>query len=85
MTKASSYMAVLRCYRSLNGYIVAGFNSVTASTPLEIFFYMKSSVAVVNSDIAVDIYGIYRDNSTRISRAVVYQANHPTGSYPTNL
>ena len=83
--KSASYKEVLRCYRGLNGFIIAGFNAITASTSLEIFFYIKSLVSVTNSDINVDIYGIYRDNTTRVSNAVAWSASHTTSPYPTNM
>lgn len=84
-SKASNYKQVLRCYRGSNGFIISGFNAVTASTSLEIFFYVKSLLSMTNADITVDIYGIYRDNSTRISNAVVAQVTHASSSYPTSL
>lgn len=83
--KSASYKEALRCYRGLNGFVISGFNAITASTSLEIFFYVRSLVAVTNSDISVDIYGIFRDNSTRISNAVVQQASHTSSPNPTNL
>lgn len=83
--KAASYKEALRCYRGLNGFVISGFSAIAASTSLEIYFYMKSIVAVTNSDISVDIYGIFRDNSTRISNAVVQQVTHSASPNPTNL
>ncbi len=65
--------------------MISGFNTIAASTSLEILFYIKSLVAVTNSDISVDIYGKFRDNSTRISNAVVQQVSHTASSNPTNL
>jgi len=40
---------------------------------------------MTNADITVDVYGIYRDNTTRISNAVVAQVTHASSSYPTSL
>ncbi len=32
--KSSNQNQVLRCYKGLNGFIIAGFNAITASTQL---------------------------------------------------
>lgn len=83
--KSSSYKEVLRCYRALDGFVISGFSAIAASSSIEIFFYVKSLVAVTNSAISIDIYGIYRDNTTRVSNAVVHQASHTASPNPTNL
>ncbi len=46
---------------------------------------MKSIIAVTAADMSVDIYGIYRDNSTRISNANIAQLTHASSPYPTSL
>jgi hypothetical protein len=69
----------------LNGYVIAGFNAISASTSLELYFYIKSLVAVTSSDVSVDIYGVYRDNTTRISNAVVQQVTHVSSPNPTTI
>lgn len=75
----------MRCYRGSNGFVVSGFSSIAASTSLQIFFYVQSLISFTNSSISADIYGVYRDNTTRISNSVVGQVSHASSSYPTSL
>ena len=83
--KSSNYLVTLRCIRAKNGYIITGFNSISASTTLTAYFYLKSLVAVTSSAVSIDIFGIYRDNSTRIALSNISTITHPNGSYSTTL
>lgn len=76
---------ILRCYRGKNGYIITGFNPIITSTSVSLYFYLKSLLGVTSSNIAIDIYGIYRDNSTRISNANIRTITYSTNSYPSTL
>ena len=46
-----------------------GFSAISASTSVKIYFKLKAIAAVTNSAISADIFGIYQDNTTRISLA----------------
>lgn len=83
--KSTVTTSVLRCYRALDGFVIAGFKAISPSASLSVYFYVKSLVAVTASDISVNIYGVYRDNSTSISSAVIQSLTHTTGTYPTNV
>ena len=83
--KSTLTSSVLRCYRALDGFVIAGFRAITPTASLSVYFYVKSLVAVTSSDITVNVYGIYRDNTTSISSAIVQSLTHTSGSYPTNI
>lgn len=59
---------VMRCYRINSGFRITGFQAVSAGTTLTIFFYVKSLQALVSEDIGVEIYGIYDDSTSSISK-----------------
>lgn len=46
---------------------------------------LKSNAAVASSPINVDLFGIYQDNSTRISLANVGSITHTAGNAPQAL
>lgn len=83
--KSTVTSSVLRCYRALDGFVIAGFKAITTTASLSVHFYVKSLVAVTSSDITVNVFGVYRDNTTSISSAVVQSLTHTSGSYPTNI
>jgi hypothetical protein len=83
--KSSNYLMTLRCIRAKNGYIITGFNTIAASTTLNAYFYVKSLGTVTASAISIDIFGIYRDNSTRIALSNISTITHINGSYSSTL
>lgn len=84
-TKSTNEKMVLRCYRGLDGFVISGFGAIAASTDLTIYFYLKSLVSVSASGLWVDMFGIYRDNSTRLANATIRDLTHTTTTYPTNI
>ena len=69
--KASNEAMALRCYATSEGFNVAGFQAITASTSAKIYFKLKSTASVTSSSISSDIFGMYQDNTTRVSLAQV--------------
>ena len=67
--RSSSDNQALRCYKQSQGYRIAGFSGITASTSIQVYFKLTSLAAASNSAIQADIFGIYLDNTTRISLA----------------
>ena len=83
--KSSNYNSVLRCYRTSEGFRLVGFNTISASTSVSLYFFLKSTAAVTNSNIQVDIFGKYEDNTTRISLSGVGSLTTTSGSVPSVL
>jgi hypothetical protein len=83
--KSSSANDVLRCYRVSEGFRIAGFNALTAGTSVSAYFTLQSIAAVTSSPIQADIYGIYQDNTTRISLANIGTVTHTSGTVPSAL
>lgn len=84
-TKSANDYSALRCYRALDGFVIAGFAAIPASTSLTIYFYVQSTTVVTASPITVSIFGVYRDNTTSISSAVIRDVTHTAGTFATGI
>jgi len=65
--------------------VIAGFSAIAVSTDLTIYFYLKSLASIAASGVWVDMFGIYRDNSTRLANATIRDLSHGAGTYPTSV
>jgi hypothetical protein len=83
--KSSTQSSILRCYRTSQGFRIAGFNAIAASTSVSTYFMLQSTAAVSSSAIQADLYGVYLDNTTRISLATVGTITIASGSVPASL
>ena len=69
-----------------DGFRITGFSGISASTSLRVYFYIKSLTALTTENIAVDLYGIYDDTTSSISKkADTATINHPADSSPSVL
>ena len=50
---------------------MAGFAAISASTTAKVLFKLKSTASVTSSAVSADVFGIYADNTTRVSLAQV--------------
>lgn len=57
--KSSDDTVALRCYRTSEGFRVAGFSAISASTTAKVLFKLKSTSAVTSSAVSADAFGIY--------------------------
>jgi hypothetical protein len=80
IAKSSNANDVLRCYRVSEGFRITGFNAITASTSVSAYIMLKSTATATASSIQADIFGIYQDNTTRISLASVGTITHASGT-----
>ena len=85
LVKSSSENDVFRCYRVSEGLIMAGFTAKAAGSSVAAYIMLKSKAAATSSPISVDLFGIYQDNTTRISLANVGTITHTSGTAPTAL
>jgi hypothetical protein len=69
--RSSNDASALRCYRTSEGFRVAGFAAISASTTAKVLFKLKSTAQATSSAVSADVFGIYADNSTRVSLAQV--------------
>jgi hypothetical protein len=83
--KSSNENAVLRCFRALDGFVINGFSAISVNTDLTIFFYLRSLVSITASSLSVDMYGVYRDNSTRLANSNIRDLVHTASTFPTNI
>ena len=75
----------LRCYPTSEGFNIAGFSAITAATSAKIYFKLKSTASVTNSSISADTFGIYQDNTTRVSLAQVGTVTTASSTVPNSL
>ncbi len=73
---------VLRCYRTSDGFRIAGFSQISVATTITIYFYIKSIAAANVSTISVDIYGVYDNSLTRVALSNVGTVTHIADSVP---
>lgn len=85
LKSSSNQSSILRCYRTSQGFRIAGFNAIAASTSVSAYFMLQSTAAVSSSAIQADLYGVYLDNTTRISLATVGTITISSGSVPGSL
>lgn len=76
---------MFRCYRVSEGLILAGFSAKAAGSSVAAYIMLKSRAVATSSPISVDLFGIYQDNTTRISLANVGTITHTSGTAPTTL
>ena len=75
----------LRCYRQSQGYRIAGFSAITASTSIQVYFKLTALTTGTNTPIQFDIFGIFLDNTTRISLANIGTINITASNVPSYL
>lgn len=83
--RSSSAADVLRCYRVSEGFRIAGFSAITASTSISAYVMLKSTTTATSIPVQVDIFGKYLDNTTRIALAQVGTVTHSAGTVPSAL
>lgn len=84
--RSSDDLEVLRCYKISDGFRITGFTTISTSTSIRIYFYIKSLMALTTEDIAVDIYGIYDDSTSSISKkSDTVSVTHASDTYPSVL
>ena len=83
--RSSNDNNALRCFRQSQGYRIAGFSAISASTTIQVYFKLTALAAINNSPIQFDIFGIYLDNTTRISLANIGTINISASTMPNYL
>lgn len=84
--RSSSDSQVLRCFRFLGGFKVTGFTAVTTNTPLSVYLPIKSKVSLTSENVGINIYGIYSDTTSSISKkANSVSLTHTVDSFPAVL
>ena len=77
---------VMRCYRISDGFRITGFSQISAGTSITMYFHLKSIAVLSAENLAVDIYGIYDDSTSSISKkADTVTVTHAADTYPTVL
>jgi len=84
-SRSSNDYSALRCYRQSQGFRIAGFSGISASTSIQVYFKLTSLTAAASSAIQADIFGIYLDNTTRISLANINTITITASSVPNSL
>ncbi len=83
--RPTSSTSALRCYRQSQGFRIAGFSTIAASTSIQIYFKLTALSSSASSAIDADIFGIYLDNTTRIALANINTITITASSVPPSL
>jgi hypothetical protein len=83
--RSSNDNHALRCYKQSQGYRIAGFSAISASASVQVYFKLTSLATATNTAIQADIFGIYLDNTTRISVANIGTINITASNVPSYL
>ena len=84
--RSSDDSQILRCYKMTDGFVIAGFQGISTGTSLRLYFYIKSLTTLTTEDIAFDLYGIYEDSTSSISKkASTVTVTHVADSFPSVL
>ena len=84
--RSSNDEQALRCYRISDGFRITGFSAISTGTSVRIYFHIKSLAALTAEDVAVDIYGIYDDSTSSISKkSNTVSITHVADSAPSVL
>ena len=68
------------------GYRITGFSAISNAASLSMFFVMRSITGLTAENIAVNLYGIYGDSSSSISKkANTVTVTHAADSVPFSL
>lgn len=68
------------------GYRITGFSAVSNAASLSMYFIMKSLTGLTAENIAVNLYGIYSDSSSSISKKTnTVTVTHSADSVPYSL
>lgn len=82
--KSASSSYVLRCFKMTTGFRIVGFSAITNATPLSLYFMITSIQALTAENIAVNIYGIYNDLTSKITQVPnAVTVTHPASSFPS--
>lgn len=77
---------ILRCLWMNGGFRITGFSAISTGSALSIYFMVTSLAALNAENIAVNLYGIYDDSTSSISKkSNTVTITHPASSYPSVL
>lgn len=83
--RSTNDYSALRCYRQSQGFRIAGFSGIAASASIQIYFKLTALASSASSAIQADVFGIYLDNTTRISLANINTITVAASNAPSYL